>query len=273
MPANHSFAVVQTRAQKRINETDADHDVQQGKHRVQDRPAGVHVNDIYASLFPRPHLAPRLYSVNYRPSLSPLLDPVNVIAGGVMERHTRTHVATVLTGALVFVVLALIASVVRHPQGAQARPRLFNRHALASLLPRVKGESPRRESEGLGGPDQEQYDNRAYPAAHVSVDRREGARDAFGWVSEREHGKFHGWEEVGPETPNVAGEATYNRPADDRLGPRDGACGFLRAAAATIASCLWPRPAAVCGKRRTRCPASPSGSRPDKAFSRTPSAR
>jgi hypothetical protein len=89
----------------------------------------------------------------------------------------------------------------------KARP--FNRHAVDELASHRIGEAPRADREHEAGIEQERYDNRAYPGAHISATRREEGRRAFDDVSRRGHGKRHGWEEVGPFTPRVAGEATY----------------------------------------------------------------
>jgi hypothetical protein len=126
-----------------------------------------------------------------------------------MDQSRRGHVVTLSTTTLVFIVAALVALVYREPERAPAKPRLFNRHSVATMLPHQKGESARRDADGAGGPEQEQYENRAFPGTHISVDRREQAEHAFESVSGREHGKWHAWEEVGPTTPLVAGEATY----------------------------------------------------------------
>ena len=61
-------------------------------------------------------------------------------------------------------------------------------------------------------------DNRAFPADQISSIRREEGRNAFDQVSRREHGKRHGWEEVGPFTPRVAAEATYTGRETDNSG-------------------------------------------------------
>jgi hypothetical protein len=71
------------------------------------------------------------------------------------------------------------------------------------------GEAPRVDTEHASGPEQERYDNRAYPAVHISAARREQARDAFDQLARRQHGKRHGWEELGPFTPNVPGPLNY----------------------------------------------------------------
>ena len=104
---------------------------------------------------------------------------------------------------------ALGAVVARHPASTPPTRRPFNRHAVAEMAPNRVGEAPRVDTEHVSGPEQEQYDNRAYPAAHISSTRREAARSAFDQVSRRQHGKLHGWEEIGPFTPSVPAEATY----------------------------------------------------------------
>ena len=80
------------------------------------------------------------------------------------------------------------------------------------------GEAPRADREHSAGIEQERYDNRAFPADQISSIRREEGRNAFDQVSRREHGKRHGWEEVGPFTPRVAAEATYTGRETDNSG-------------------------------------------------------
>ena len=106
--------------------------------------------------------------------------------------------------------------------GARRWPHLkgrpFNRHAVDELASKHVGETPRADREHSAGIEQERYDNRAFPADQISAIRREEGRDAFDQVSRREHGKRHGWEEVGPFTPRVAAEATYTGRETDNSG-------------------------------------------------------
>jgi hypothetical protein len=182
-----------------------------------------------------------------------------------MDQRHRGHVVTLLTTTLVFIVAALVALVYREPAHAPAKPRLFNRHAVATMLPHQKGESTRRDADGAGGPEQEQYENRAFPGMHISVDRREQAEHAFESVSGREHGKWHAWEEVGPTTPLVAGEATYTGRATTDSGRvtalalsarcRDDECILLVGAAGggvwRTGNALAAKPAAASGRTQS----------------------
>ena len=104
---------------------------------------------------------------------------------------------------------AIGALVSMRPRPAAPPRRPFNRHAVAAMTPRKAGEAPRGDTEHVSGPEQERYDNRAFPAVHISSTRREQAASAFENVSRRRHGKRHGWEEIGPFTPSVPAEATY----------------------------------------------------------------
>jgi hypothetical protein len=127
------------------------------------------------------------------------------------------------------------------PRTAVKKGRPFNRHAVPAMLPHKTGEAPRVDMDHVSGPAQEQYDNRAFPALHISSTRRDRALEAFTSVSRRPDGKHRGWEEVGPFTPTVAAEATYTgrsttvsgRVTALAVGPRceRGDCALLVGAA------------------------------------------
>jgi len=122
-----------------------------------------------------------------------------------------------IVGVLVFGgTLATIVAVRVRPVSQKSRP--FNRHAVDEMAPHRAMEAPRSDREHSAGIEQERYDNRAFPAAHISATRREVGRNAFDEVSRRQHGKRHGWEEVGPFTPRVAAEATYTGRSTDNSG-------------------------------------------------------
>jgi hypothetical protein len=137
------------------------------------------------------------------------------MADGPRFRPSRYGLPIVIVS---MVAAAFAAVVALRPGAAPAKPRPFNRHAVAVERPHRVGEAPRVDSERVSGPEQERYDNRAYPAVHIPAARREQTRDAFDQVSRREHGKRHGWEEIGPFTPNVPGEATYTGRATTNSG-------------------------------------------------------
>ena len=124
-----------------------------------------------------------------------------------MKRIRLPRYAAILGVLIVGGVLGAV--VARRPASPSPKRRPFNRHAVAAILPLKAGEGPRIDTEHASGPEQERYDDRAYPAVHISSTRREQGRNAFEEVSRREHGKRHGWVELGPFTPNVPAEATY----------------------------------------------------------------
>ena len=125
-----------------------------------------------------------------------------------MERmRVSGHGAAILCVLIGAVALANVV-VWRTPTGGR-KGRPYNRHAVDELASKHVGEAPRADREHSAGIEQERYDNRAFPADQISSIRREEGRSAFDQVSRREHGKRHGWEEVGPFTPRVAAEATY----------------------------------------------------------------
>jgi hypothetical protein len=125
-----------------------------------------------------------------------------------MERmRVPGHGAAILCVLIGAVALANV--VVWRTPTAVRKGRPYNRHAVDELASKHVGEAPRADREHSAGIEQERYDNRAFPADQISSIRREEGRSAFDQVSRREHGKRHGWEEVGPFTPRVAAEATY----------------------------------------------------------------
>jgi hypothetical protein len=118
----------------------------------------------------------------------------------------------------VIVGVALAAAVTWRVHPAPRTSRPFNRHAVGEMAPRRSMEAPRGDREHSAGIEQERYDDRAFPSDQISSTRREQALSAFVEVSRRQHGKRHGWEEVGPFTPRVAAEATYTGRATDNSG-------------------------------------------------------
>lgn len=89
--------------------------------------------------------------------------------------------------------------------------RGFNSHAqaiavLRDILEESGGEGPRQTA---SGPEQEQYENRAYPRTYITYDRVNKAKDAELEREQHGGGKFSGWQEIGPFTPNVPAEATF----------------------------------------------------------------
>jgi hypothetical protein len=106
-----------------------------------------------------------------------------------------------------------IAATVMRPTSARKQPR-FNRHAVAAALPQ-RGSEAEREG-ALGGPEQERYDDRALPNDSIAAAQQQGAYTAFLSVAKLPGGKKNNWQEIGPITPNVAGESTYTgRPTLD----------------------------------------------------------
>lgn len=128
------------------------------------------------------------------------------MADGPRYRSSRYGIP-ILTVSIVAAAFAAVVAL--RPGPAPAKRRLFNRHAVAAEHAHRVGEAPRVDSQRVSGPEQERYDNRAYPASHISATRREQTRNDFDQVVRRGHGKRHGWEEIGPFTPNVPGEANY----------------------------------------------------------------
>jgi hypothetical protein len=128
-----------------------------------------------------------------------------------MKHRERVPIFSAIASVVGLLVLgvALTTLVVVLPRTAVPKGRPFNRHAVPTMLPHKAGEAPRVDTDHVSGPEQEQYDNRAFPAIHISSTRRDRALEAFTSVSRRPHGKRHGWEEVGPFTPTVAAETTY----------------------------------------------------------------
>ncbi|MCU1307225.1 MAG: hypothetical protein JWN45_1920, partial [Acidobacteriaceae bacterium] len=85
----------------------------------------------------------------------------------------------------------------------QARP--FNRHAI-DALEKKGGEASRAET---GGPEQEQYDNRALPNTAIASAQQQNAYLAFQSVAKLPGGKKTNWQELGPITPVVPGPSNY----------------------------------------------------------------
>jgi len=130
------------------------------------------------------------------------------------RRVQLSHCGLSILGLLV-VGIGVVAFVALRPQPTTPQRRPFNRHAVAAFSSKA-GEAPRVETDHVSGPEQERYDNRAFPAVHISSARREQAANAFENISRHPHGKRHGWEEIGPFTPRVPGEATFTgRPTTD----------------------------------------------------------
>ena len=147
-----------------------------------------------------------------------------------MSHRTRFVFLTIAPGLLTIAIAA--AAVVMHakPRAPQppARRHLFNRHAVA-LSRSTAREAPRVDADHSSGPQQEQYDNRAYPAAYIGARERDNAHAAFKAILNRGHaggvgggtttfaasgpiatsGAGVAWEELGPFTPTVPGEANY----------------------------------------------------------------
>ncbi len=134
-----------------------------------------------------------------------------------MPRIRFSRYGVSILGGLMFATVVTVIVALRQPS-ATPKSRPFNRHAVGELASRRVGEAPRADREHSAGIEQERYDNRAYPAEQISSTRREAGRGAFDEVSRRQHGKRHGWEEVGPFTPRVAAEATYTGRATANSG-------------------------------------------------------
>src|SRR6266404_97846 len=89
--------------------------------------------------------------------------------------------------------------------GISRQTRPFNRHAIDALA-KKGGEASRAES---GGPEQEQYENRALPNVAIASAQQQNAYLAFQSVAKLPGGKKTNWQELGPITPVVPGPSNY----------------------------------------------------------------
>jgi hypothetical protein len=109
--------------------------------------------------------------------------------------------------------ITVAATAMMRSSSARKKPS-FNKHAVAAMFPRMGGEAAREGA--VGGPEQERYDDRALPNDSIASAQQQGAYTAFLSVAKLPGGKKTNWQEIGPITPNVAGEATYTgRPTTD----------------------------------------------------------
>jgi hypothetical protein len=119
----------------------------------------------------------------------------------------------VLSLLAVFAIAAVTAQAGMKSKPSRKTPR-FNRHAVAAAFPKKGGEAAREA--GRGGPEQERYDDRALPGDGIASAQQLGAYTAFLSVAKLPGGKKTNWQEIGPITPFVPGEATYTgRPTTD----------------------------------------------------------
>lgn len=90
------------------------------------------------------------------------------------------------------------------PSGLAFHP---NSHAmdLASL---VQGNDGEADLGSAYGPDQEQFDDRAFPQTDIAAAQQQGASLAFQSVSKLPGGKTSNWQLVGPVNPTVPGVLT-----------------------------------------------------------------
>src|SRR3954470_12586186 len=84
----------------------------------------------------------------------------------------------ILGGVLATIVASRVPTTAR-----KVRP--INRHAVGELASHRTGEAPPGERDREAVSEQERYDNRADPAAHISPARRGEGRGAFDDVSRR----------------------------------------------------------------------------------------
>ena len=136
---------------------------------------------------------------------------VRILAGATLGQRVwvsvdeRAH-ATGLTGRTKTTEADELARVVKGKVPYSTR---FDRDAFETSLKRISGGGEPGPNEG---PDQEAYDNRAYPAMHIAAAQQLAASNAAKAIGKLPSGKKTNWQELGPDgvpaSALVASEST-----------------------------------------------------------------